>query len=120
MLPGIEKIQKGPLREQVRVRIKKLILTNYLLPGQHIVIDRLASELGVSQTPVREALVMLAHEGLVRMKPYENPRVAGIDASDVREVWEMRLLLEGWAIVRATPIVSEEALDDISKRLQSR
>jgi len=98
---GIEKVQKGPLREQVRVQIKKLILTNRLRPDQPIVIDRLASELGVSHTPVREALAMLQHDGLVRMRPYENPRVTEIDASDVREVWEMRLLLEGWAVTRA-------------------
>jgi len=118
MLTGIEKVQRGSLREQVQTQIKKLILTNRLLPGQSIVIDRLASELGVSHTPVREALAMLAHEGLVRMKPYNNPRVAEIDALDVREVWEMRLLLEGWAVVRAVPTLSEEALDEIERSLQ--
>jgi len=115
---GIEKVQKGPLREQVRVQIKKLILTNRLRPDQPIVIDRLASELGVSHTPVREALAMLQHDGLVRMRPYENPRVTEIDASDVREVWEMRLLLEGWAVTRATLTLPEDALDKIEKWLE--
>lgn len=44
-LTGVQKIQRGPLREQVRAQIKQLILTNRLRPGQAIVIDRLASEL---------------------------------------------------------------------------
>jgi len=116
---SIEKVQRDPLREQIGTQIKKLILTNRLRPGQPIVIDRLASELGVSHTPVREALAMLTHDGLVRMKPYENPRVAGIDASDVREAWEMRVLLEGWAIGKAALVLPEEELDTIERSLQS-
>ena len=116
-LPGVEKIQRGPLREQVRALIKQLILTNQLRPGQPIVIDRLASELGVSHTPVREALAMLQHDGLVVMRPYENPRVAEIKASDVREAWEMRLLLEGWAINEAALKLPEDALLKIADAL---
>jgi len=83
-----------------------------LRPGQPIVIDRLASDLGVSHTPVREALAMLQHDGLVIMKPYGNPRVAEIDDSDVRDAWEMRLLLEGWAVNRAVLVLSEDDLDE--------
>jgi DNA-binding GntR family transcriptional regulator len=116
-LPGVQKIQRGPLREQVRAQIKQLILTNQLRPGQPIVIDRLASELGVSHTPVREALAMLQHDGLVVMRPYENPRVAEIAPSDVREAWEMRLLLEGWAINQAALRLPEEALDEMAGAL---
>jgi len=115
---GIIKIRKDPLREQVRVQIKRLILTNRLRPGQSIIIDRLASELGVSHTPVREALAMLQHNGLVIMRPYENPRVTEIDASNVREVWEMRVLLEGWAAGEAALTLDDEALDTIGASLQ--
>jgi DNA-binding GntR family transcriptional regulator len=118
LLAGIEKIQKGALREQIQALIKKLILTNRLHPGQSIVIDHLASELGVSHTPVREALAMLQRDGLVRTKPYENPRVTEIDASDVREVWEMRILLEGWVAGKAALTLSDEALGKISESLQ--
>jgi len=117
-LEGIEKIAKSSLRERVHARIKELILTNRLRPGQSIVIDRLASELGVSHTPVREALATLAYDGLVKMRPYGNPRVARIDASDVREVWEMRLLLEGWAVSKSVLALSEEALDKIERSLE--
>jgi len=113
----MERIQKGPLRELVRVQIKDLMLTNRLHPGKTIVIDRLADELGVSHTPVREALAVLAQDGLVSMKPYKNPCVAEISVRDVREVWEMRLLLEGWAAGKAALGLSEEALNIIESSL---
>ncbi len=111
-IAGVQKIKKGPLREQIRTQIRQLILINRLRPGQPIVIDRLASDLGVSHTPVREALAMLQHDGLVIMKPYGNPRVAEIDDSDVHDAWEMRLLLEGWAVNRAVLVLSEDDLDE--------
>ena len=66
-LAGVQEIQRGPLREQIRLQIKQLVLTNQLRPGQPIVIDQLAAELGVSHTPVREALAMLQHDGLVAL-----------------------------------------------------
>jgi DNA-binding GntR family transcriptional regulator len=118
-LVRVQKIPRGPLREQVRVQIKGLILANQLRPGQPIVIDRLARELGVSHTPVREALAMLEHNGWVTMRPYENPRVALVDARYVREAWEMRVLLEGWGINRATHTLTDEALDEMDRKLDA-
>ncbi len=118
-LAGIQRIPRGPLREQVRVQIKQLILANKLRPGQPIVIDHLASDLGVSHTPVREALAMLGHDGWVTMKPYENPRVALVDARYVREAWDMRVLLEGWGINRATVALTDEALDEMDQKLDA-
>ncbi|MGD9316948.1 MAG: GntR family transcriptional regulator [Anaerolineae bacterium] len=116
-LTGVQKIQRGPLREQVRKQIKQLILTNRLRPGQPIIIDRLASELGVSHTPVREALAMLEHDGLVMTRPYGTPQVAEITSDDVRDAWEMRLLLEGWAMNKAVVGLSEDDLDKIEESL---
>lgn len=113
----IEKIQRGPLREEVCDQIKELILTNRLRPGQTIVIDRLASELGVSHTPVREAMAMLQHDGLVSMKPYGNPQVTEIDSTNVHDVWQMRLLLEGWAIRQAAQVLSDQELDRLDEML---
>jgi DNA-binding GntR family transcriptional regulator len=117
-LLGIQKISRGPLREQVRIQIKNLILANKLRPGQPVVIDRLAHELGVSHTPVREALAMLGHDGWVTMRPYENPRVAMIDTRYVQEAWDMRVLLEGWGINRATANLADEALEEMERELQ--
>jgi DNA-binding GntR family transcriptional regulator len=110
-LTGVQKIQRGPLREQVRIQIKQLILTNRLRPGQPVIIDRLADDLGVSHTPVREALAMLEHDGLVITRPYGTPQVAEITSDDVRDAWEMRLLLEGWAVRKATLVLTDQELD---------
>ena len=116
--PNGESIQRGPLREQVRSQLRQLILSNRLHPGQPIVIDRLARELGVSHTPVREALAMLQHDGLVRTRPYGNPWVAEIEPLDVREAYEARCVLEGWAVRRAALILSDAVLDKIGAALE--
>jgi DNA-binding GntR family transcriptional regulator len=116
-ITGVQKIQRGPLREQVRIQIKQLILTNRLRPGQPIIIDRLANELGVSHTPVREALAMLEHDGLVITRPYGNPLVAEITSDDVRDAWEMRLLLEGWAVRQATSVLTDDDIDNLEQAL---
>jgi DNA-binding GntR family transcriptional regulator len=116
-LPGVQKIRRGPLRDQVREQIKELILTNSLRPGQALVIDQLAAHLDVSHTPVREALAMLQHDGLVVMRPYGNPKVAPVRALDVRDAWEMRLLLEGWAIRQAVIHLPDESLDELEHML---
>jgi DNA-binding GntR family transcriptional regulator len=114
---GLQEIQKGPLREQVRDQIKQLVLTNRLRPGQSIAIERLAADLGVSHTPVREALAMLQHDGLVVTRPYGQPRVAEISRSDVCDVWEMRMLFEGWAARKAAVTVSDADLDRTAESL---
>ncbi len=119
-LTGVQKIQRGPLREQVRIQIKQLILTNRLRPGQPIIIDRLADELGVSHTPVREALAMLEHDGLVITRPYGTPQVAEITSDDVRDAWEMRLLLEGWAVRKATSVLTDEDFDLLEEFFDAR
>ncbi len=116
-LAGIQKIERGPLREQVRTQIRDLILTNRLRPGQAVVIDRLAAELGVSHTPVREALAMLQHDGLVQMRPYGNPVVAEVTEADVREAWEMRMLLEGWVVRQAALNLTDKELQIIEDGL---
>ena len=95
---GIQKISYTPLREVVYEQIKNLILLNKIYPGQIIVIDHLATEMGLSQTPVREALVKLELDGLVTTNQYRNPRVADIRSNDVEELYDMRLLVEPWGL----------------------
>jgi DNA-binding GntR family transcriptional regulator len=109
---------RAPLREQAAERIKHLILTNQLRPGQTLAIRQLANFLGVSHTPVREALAMLEREGLVCTPPYGKPAVTPIEAQDVREVWEMRMLLERAAVGAAVFSLSDSRLDELLKGLE--
>jgi DNA-binding GntR family transcriptional regulator len=111
------RIQRAPLREQAAAQIKELVLTNRLRPGQTLVIGELADYLGVSHTPVREALAMLEREGLVEMPPYGKPRVTRIEAKDVQDVWEMRLLLESAVIDEAVSKLPDQVLDDLDQGL---
>jgi DNA-binding GntR family transcriptional regulator len=81
--------------------IKHAILTGELRPGQGLVETDLAGMLGVSKTPVREALKTLAGAGLVTMSPYKGAAVRAVDDDLVRSVYDLRLLLEPEAVRRA-------------------
>ena len=81
--------------------IKHAILTGELRPGQGLVETDLAGMLGVSKTPVREALKTLAGAGLVTMSPYKGATVRAVDDDLVRSVYDLRLLLESEAVRRA-------------------
>ncbi|MEQ7737560.1 GntR family transcriptional regulator, partial [Escherichia coli] len=61
----------------------------------------LAKNLGVSKTPVREALKILSHSGLVTFVPYKGASVAGVNAAFIRGVYDIRMLLEPEAVKRA-------------------
>ena len=117
-LQSIKGVAKNTLKNQISKEIKDLILTNTLRPGQAIVIDKLAEEFGVSHIPVREALVMLERDGLVELNSYQNPRVAGVTAADVRDVYEMRLMVEGWAIERAAQNLTDAQIEHIDELLR--
>jgi len=81
--------------------IKHAILAGELKPGQALVETDLAEVLGVSKTPVREALKTLAGAGLVTMNPYKGAAVRVVDDEAARHVYDARLLLEPEALGRA-------------------
>ncbi len=81
--------------------IKHAILAGELRPGQALVETDLAEVLGVSKTPVREALKTLAGAGLVTMNPYKGAAVRIVDDEQARHVSDARLLLEPEALARA-------------------
>lgn len=81
--------------------IKHAILAGELRPGQSLVETDLAQVLGVSKTPVREALKTLAGAGLVTMSPYKGAAVRTVDDDLARSVYDMRLLLEPEAVRRS-------------------
>jgi DNA-binding GntR family transcriptional regulator len=81
--------------------IKHAILAGELRPGQPLVETDLAEVLGVSKTPVREALKTLAGAGLVTMSPYKGAAVRVVDDEQARHVYDARLLLEPEALARS-------------------
>jgi len=87
--------------ELVLEEIRRAILTRRLLPGQPLVEMELASQLGVSKTPVREALKLLSGSGLVTFSPYKGASVRVVDRELAMAVYDVRLLLEPEAVGRA-------------------
>src|SRR6201996_2054588 len=81
--------------------IKHAILTGELRPGQALIETDLAEVLGVSKTPVREALKTLSGAGLVTMNPYKGAAVRVVDDEQARHIYDVRLLLEPEALGRA-------------------
>jgi DNA-binding GntR family transcriptional regulator len=87
--------------ELVLEEIRRAILTRRLLPGQPLVEMELANQLGVSKTPVREALKILSGSGLVTFSPYKGASVRVVDRDLAMAVYDVRLLLEPEAVGRS-------------------
>lgn len=80
--------------DEVFARLRQRILAGELAPGSHHSVYRLSDELGVSRTPVREAVLRLADLGLVSIERNRGITIRGVRAEDVRDVFELRLILE--------------------------
>ncbi len=107
------------VREAAYTHLRGAILAGALLPGARISEPGLAQELGVSRTPVREALQRLAQEGLVELLPGKGARVRVLSAEEVREVYDVRALLEGEAAALAAQNATEAELNRLERILQA-
>ena len=101
------KIHRTCMRDPIRDAIVSRILDGTYAPGTHLKELVLAHEFNVSQAPIREALRELEMLGLVETERYRGTRVRSIDLTELREAYELRLLLEE-AAVRASPAWSGE------------
>jgi DNA-binding GntR family transcriptional regulator len=94
--------------------IREAIIDGRLPPGQRLKEEELARELGISRTPVREALLILQTEGLVDAEPNRGAVVRSHDAGDLEDLYQLRALLEGYAARRAAANVTEATIADLS------
>ncbi len=96
-----------PLRDRVFATLREGILSGRLQPGMAMVETKLAEELGVSRTPIREAIRKLELEGLVTSVPNKGVVVKGISVQDVEDIYTIRYYLESlaarWAVERMRP-----------------
>ena len=99
-----------PLRDVVFNTLRKAILKGELKPGERLMEIALAERLGVSRTPVREAMRKLELEGLVVMIPRRGAQVANITEKDLNDVLEVRIALENLSIENACARMTEEQL----------
>ncbi|OUQ17403.1 GntR family transcriptional regulator [Lachnoclostridium sp. An14] len=104
-----------PLRDVVFNTLRQAILKGELEPGERLMEIQLAERLGVSRTPIREAIRKLELEGLVLMIPRKGAEVAKISARSLRDVLEVRRALEELAIELACQRMTEEDLGELQK-----
>jgi DNA-binding GntR family transcriptional regulator len=113
---GLERLGGAESRKgQAAEAIRRHILDGTLEPGGLYSVSVIAEALGVSRTPVREALIDLAAQGLVRFERNRGVRISKPDSTDLAEIMELRLLLEVPALRRAAPRLDERALRALAK-----
>lgn len=98
------------LRESVFKTLRKAILKGEIKPGERLLEVSLAKNLGVSRTPIREAMKMLEDEGLVTIKPRRGIVVAGITEKSLKDVLEVRKVIEDLAIELACERITDDQL----------
>lgn len=110
----------GRASERAHVALREAILRGELAAGAHLGEVELAERLGVSRTPVREALSRLASEGLVEVLPHRGARVVTFSPDDLDGIFDVRLALEPRATGRAAGRATADdlaALDDLARRM---
>lgn len=106
-----------PLREIVFEVLREAILKQVLKPGERLMEIQLAEEMGVSRTPVREAIRKLELEGFVIMIPRKGAYVADISLKDISDVYEIRGALEALACGLAAERASLAEIEEMEKHL---
>lgn len=105
-----------PLRDVVFNTLRSAILRGELEPGERLMEIALANKLGVSRTPIREAIRKLELEGLVVMIPRKGAEVSCITEKDLRDVLEVRSALEKLAIELACERITRQQLEDLKEK----
>lgn len=105
--------KKSSLSEYVFDTIREAILNGKYKENDLLKENALATELGVSRTPVREALKQLELEGLVLLIPNKGASVIGFSKKDVKDIYEMRALLEGLCVKKAIENINDDIVNEL-------
>ncbi|MFZ7102005.1 MAG: GntR family transcriptional regulator [Peptococcaceae bacterium] len=103
------------LREQAYDIIKTAIMSGTLKPGEALVEEQLAKDLGLSRTPLREALVLLEHDQYIEMIPYKGTFVTKLTNEEVKEIFQIRELLEPEAVCLALQHITEQEIEELKE-----
>lgn len=106
------------LVDRVSHAVRQAILEGRLRPGEALSISNLAADLGVSHSPVREALQRLSGQGLVVLRPARTAIVAPLDLEDLSEIYRLRRLIEVDAAARAAPTLTDENLRTLEREFE--
>lgn len=123
MLPNTDKVKifREPIKSQAAAYIREAILTGGLRPEERIVPSAIAKELNTGRGVIREALMLLEAEGLVRNIPYKGSFVSKLNYDDLEEISSLRTMIESYAIRESMDKITEEdyqALHEICSDMQ--
>lgn len=110
-----EKIEKS-LTEVIYYKIKKMMLDYEIIPGQRLIFSDLAKRLGVSRTPVNNALSILANEGFLDFVPNQGYTVHQITKEEAESLYEMREILELGAIEKVIKNLSPQKIEKLERQ----
>lgn len=108
-----------PLRDVVFNTLREAILRGDLVPGERLMELQLAAKLGVSRTPIREAIRMLEQEGLAITIPRKGAIVAGMTEKDMQDVLEIREALEELSVQVACDKITDEEIAELQKNMKN-
>lgn len=106
-------IRPAALHSVLVQHLRELIQNGELAPGEPIVEKDLSERVGVSRTPLREALKVLSSEGLVALRPHRTPIVAPVDPAEIAAIFEILVALEGLAGRRAAENMTDSDLAEL-------
>jgi DNA-binding GntR family transcriptional regulator len=110
MLEGLKLGDRENFTTRVYKQLREALMAGRFWPSQRLRIGELAVAMGVSQTPVREAIMQLVSEGGLDIRSSQSITVANLSLSRYKELREVRLLLEGLATEKATPLITSSEL----------
>ena len=114
----LAKIEQRRAVDEVYERLREAILTKQFSPGQRLDMDAIAQQLGVSLTPVRSAIELLAADGLVDVQPRSGTFVTTLSARDVEETMDIRCALECLAAEKAVAQLTDEDIEKARRLLK--
>ncbi len=115
MLKLVRRESRGSLFEDIAARLRDLIYSHELRPGDPIDEPALCGKLGVSRTPLREALKVLYNEGLVRLVPRRGAFVTKLSSHELEQLFPVMALLEGRCAFETTRRLQQHEMDDLEK-----
>ena len=111
----VDGVEHRQLKDSVYLKLRQEIVSARLPPGYLLREAELAARFGVSKTPLREAFVRLEKDGFVEIAPYRSAVVRGYSRQDLREIYEVRELLEGLCAREAALNIATEDLATLSR-----
>jgi DNA-binding GntR family transcriptional regulator len=116
-IPPLDRNGSASAAEGLQAHLRQLILEGQLAPGSVISQVELASALGVSRTPLREAMRMLQEEGLIEAEPNRRARVTRFDPRELDVVYGCRIMLETLAVVLSANVVDDTVMEALEVQL---